>query len=485
MIIVSVTGSSMRDALRQIASSRRFADAFEFRLDLIEKPEAKTLLAAASLPAVTTCRPVWEGGKFRGTEHEREKILSDALAAGSAFLDLELDASPLMRSRLMALAGRERIILSHHLFTSVPADVRSVYARLHQSGAGIVKFAFAADDSADARAAMDFLAMAKKDHRKAIALALGEAGEFTRVVYRKFGGWATYAAPETGPAAAPGQVPASQLRNVYRCEKVTAATRVFGVVGNPIRQSKGVFIHNELFRRARMNAVYCRFQVKDFDAFMKKVAPLLAGFSVTIPHKATVLSYLGSIDARAKAIGAVNTVVRRGKSLWGCNTDAPGALDAIEKIRRVRGRTLLMIGAGGAARAIAFEAKRRGATVMIANRTEEKAAVLAKDLDLRHVPMKDLPEVSFDVLVNATSAGMIPRTDEIPVPPGILDGKVVFDAVYNPPVTRLLAEAKRRRAKVIRGTEMYLNQAAAQSRLFTGRNPNGALMKRLLENQFH
>ncbi len=485
MIIVSVTGPSMRDALRQISSSKKFADAFEFRLDLIEKPEVKTLLAATSLPAVTTCRPVWEGGEFRGTEHERETILSDALAAGSAYLDLELDASPLMRSRLMALAGRERIILSHHLFSSVPADVRSVYTRLHQSGAGIVKFASAADDSADATAAMEFLELAKKDRRKAIALVLGEAGEFTRVLYKNFGGWATYAAPETGPAAAPGQIPASQLRNVYRCEHLTATTRIFGVVGNPIRQSKGVFIHNELFRRARLNAVYCRFQVKNLDAFMMKIAPLLAGFSVTIPHKEAVIRHLGSVDPEAKAIGAVNTVVRRGKLLWGCNTDAPGALDAIEKIRRVRGKTLLMIGAGGAARAIAFEAKRRGATVLIANRTEEKAAVLAKDLEVRHVPMKDLPEVPFDVLVNATSAGMIPRTDEMPVPPGILGGKLVFDAVYNPPVTKLLAEAKRRHAKVIQGTEMYLNQAAVQSRLFTGRKPNSALMKQLLERQFH
>jgi shikimate dehydrogenase len=217
---------------------------------------------------------------------------------------------------------------------------------------------------------------------------------------------------------------------------------------------------------------------------MLRVAPLLSGFSVTIPHKMDIMRYLPGIDRAAAAIGAVNTVVRGKNGFRGSNTDAPGALDAIEQVRRVRGKTVLIIGAGGAARAIAFEAKRRGADITVANRTPDRAAALARDLGVRSVPMEDLPKTAFDVLVNATSVGMVPRTEEMPVPASILRKKLVFDSVYNPPMTRLLAEAKRRGAAIVRGTEMYANQAALQSRLFTGRRLPRGTVKKLLENQF-
>jgi len=482
MIIVSITGPDMRRALRQVAGSAPFAGALEFRLDMIADADIRRLLASTSLPTVVTCRPVWEGGGYRGSEAQRAVILSQAAAAGATYLDLELNASPLARAAMLAAAGRSRVIASLHILTPGSFDVRRMYSRLRATGAGILKFAFTAEDAYEARKAFDFLALAGQDRQRAIAVAMGEAGEMTRVLYKKFGGWATYAAAESGSEAAPGQISGSCLKHVYRADRLTKGTRVYGVVGNPVRQSKGVFIHNELFHRAGKNAVYCRFPVRDLGAFMDRVAPNLSGFSVTIPHKQPVVRYLDAVDRHAGAIGAVNTVIRRGSRLTGSNTDASGAIDAIEKVMRVGKKRVLVLGAGGAARAIVFALKERGARVLVANRTAEKGAALAKELDISHIPMEDIGSTPIDILVNATSVGMFPEADATPVPRAALRGKLVFDAVYNPPMTRLLTEAREMGCAIVQGTEMYLHQSALKSEMFAGKRPPPGVMRKILDH---
>jgi shikimate dehydrogenase len=226
--------------------------------------------------------------------------------------------------------------------------------------------------------------------------------------------------------------------------------------------------------------VYCTFPVTDLSKFMRHFAPFLDGFSVTIPYKESIIKFLDELDEAAEAIGAVNTVIRRKGKLYGLNTDAPAALDAIECVGKVKGKRLLLIGAGGSARAIAYEAKRRGAEVLIANRTDQRAKTLAKELGLEHVHMAYIRLTPFDILVNATPVGMVPHVTQSPAPKEILRDKVVFDAVYNPPMTRLLRLAKSVGATIVPGTEMYLNQAALQSELFTGRRPNIDMMREIL-----
>jgi 3-dehydroquinate dehydratase/shikimate dehydrogenase len=354
-------------------------------------------------------------------------------------------------------------------------------------GAGIIKFAYLASDACDNRLAFDFLALARADRQRSIAIAMGEAGEPSRILYKKFGGWGTYAAPDDTSIAAPGQIPASRLVGLYRSEDLSPSTRVYGVVGGQVRHSKGIFVHNALFARMKLNTVYCRFQVSNLRGFMKDISPLIDGFSVTIPHKESIMKFLSAVDPIARSIGAVNTVIRRKNGLYGTNTDAPGALDAIEKVSRVRGKRMLIVGAGGAARAIAFEASRRGASVIVANRTAGRANALARAFGLKAVGMKskmltpsDLASDEFDIVVNATSVGMSPSVKDTPIAASMLRGKVVFDAVYSPPMTRLLREARRAGATIIAGTEMYLNQAIRQSKLFSGRQPDSRLMRRIL-----
>jgi shikimate dehydrogenase len=261
---------------------------------------------------------------------------------------------------------------------------------------------------------------------------------------------------------------------------LNASTKVFGVVGNPLTQSRGIFVHNALYGAAGVNAVYCRFPVADLPSFMSHVAPSLSGFSVTIPWKEEMMHHVKGVDDLGRGIGAVNTVVRTRRGLEGTNTDATGALDALEHVTAVRGRKILVLGAGGAARAIIYEARRRGANVVCTNRTPLKGKQLAEEFGVSYVPFETAVSVDADIVVNATSVGMAPHIDVTPFPRAMLRGKVVFDAVYNPPMTRLLTEAREEGATVISGVDMYVNQGIRQVELFTGLRPRPSRMRNLL-----
>jgi 3-dehydroquinate dehydratase/shikimate dehydrogenase len=480
MIIVSITGPRMSDALEQVAASDPWADMFEFRFDRIRKPELARLLLSTRKPVIATCRPVWERGEFRGSEEERLDILAAASLLGAEYVDIELRAGARVLGQFLGRRRESSVIVSYHAPPGTRVSIGALYRRMRGTGADILKFAFDAHDAWENRIAFDFLRRAGSDRQRAIAIAMGEAGEPSRVLYRVFGGWGTYAAPESGRAAAPGQLTARVLSDLYRAERLRPSTKIFGVVGNPVRQSRGIFVHNPLFARAEKNSVYCRFAVTDLGRFFSRMVPLVQGFSVTHPHKVEIGKYLDSMDKISRSIGAVNTVIRRGGRLTGTNTDAPAALDAIEHVSPVKGKRMLIMGAGGAARAIAFEAMRRGALVIVTGRTPRAARRLAREFGIVYVPISGFRGVEADILVNATPVGMAPHSHESPFPPHMLRGKTVFDAVYNPPLTRLLREAAGAGAKIVRGTDMYINQAAMQFELYAGVSANVSLMKKLL-----
>jgi len=467
----------MEDAISQMKVSRRTADLFELRLDLIRNPDIIGLLGASGRPVITTCRTVAHGGKFRGAAHDRLTMLRLASALGSAYIDLEYPQDSDHAAEMADQKNEAGIILSHHTNKRPAKSLLASMSALHPS---VVKLAYHCSDSFEIRYAIDFLQSAAKAKQPAVAIATGEAGEASRVLYRKFGGWGTFAAPEAGSPAADGQIPASVLRKTFRADTLGAGTRVFGVIGTPLVQSRGTELHNPLFRRASVNAVYCRFPVKNLSRFMADLAPFLDGFSVTIPHKGAIVSYLDNVDPDAAKIGAVNTVVRQSGGLRGTNTDGIGALDALEESGPVRGMRMLVMGAGGAARAIIWEARARGARVCVANRTAARARKLAKEFGVEVILATQIGRTEFDILVNATSLGMVPRSDVSPFQKRYLTGKRVFDVVFNPPVTRLMTEAKQAAATVIPGTEMYVRQAAEQSLLYAGRKPSLRSVRKML-----
>lgn len=255
---------------------------------------------------------------------------------------------------------------------------------------------------------------------------------------------------------------------------------LFGVVGNPVGHSLSPVMHNAAFRDMGINAFFGAFAVSDLAGALAGMRALgLKGFSVTIPHKVAVMEYLDEIDAEARRIGAVNTVINRDGRLCGSNTDAPGALNALKEKIDPAGRRVLVIGAGGAARALVCGLTAAGAEVVVCNRDAEKGRLLATEFGAAFLERDQLENFSGEILVNTTPVGMHPDIGQMPVPESLLKpGLVVMDIVYNPLRTRLLAAAAARGAETIDGLGMFVGQGALQLELWTGRPAPVAVMRR-------
>jgi shikimate dehydrogenase len=246
--------------------------------------------------------------------------------------------------------------------------------------------------------------------------------------------------------------------------------RVYAVLGNPVAHSLGPAMHNRAFGATGYPGVYVALKVTDIGWAIAGVRALgFSGASVTVPHKIAVMPHLDEIDRTARAIGAVNTVVNHDGRLLGTNTDADGAAAALKEKTGLAGRSLAVVGAGGAARAVAYGAIKEGARVVIVNRSLERGQALARFFDCRFTPLAEFTGEGVDILVNTTPAGMSPLTDQIPVDPGSLTSEmVVMDIVYNPMKTRLLKEAEKRGCQTVDGVAMFVYQGARQFTLWTG-----------------
>ncbi|CAI5500720.1 unnamed protein product, partial [Closterium sp. Naga37s-1] len=404
-----------------------------------------------------------------------------------------------------------RVIVSSHNYSVTPPleELRVLVARIEAAGADIVKFATTATDITDNARVFQIL---KEAQRPTIALVMGPKGLISRLLAPKFNAFLTFGAIAPGAESAPGQPTVAELAGTYRLAGVGPATHVFGLVGNPVGHSKGPVLHNAALRHVGYDGVYVPFLVDDVPGFLKAFdSPDFKGFSVTIPHKLAALECCQDVEPLAKSIGAANTIIRgEGGRLMGYNTDCMAAIETIEDGLRqaeggssneeafsspLAGRLFVVVGAGGAGRALAFGAKERGADVIITNRSYGKAEALAAAVGGTAVP---LPSGSGDVaadelaavlqemqrgrsgravLANTTSVGMHPHVDDTPVSKAVLqECSLVFDAVYTPMETRLLKEAKQAGAATVSGVEMFVGQAARQFELFTGKPAPVSLM---------
>ena len=257
-------------------------------------------------------------------------------------------------------------------------------------------------------------------------------------------------------------------------------TALYGVVGWPLKHSLSPLMHNVAFSTMGLNAVYLAFETKDLLGCLQATRALpIKGMSVTLPHKSAVIQWLDEVDEAAARMGAVNTVVNREGRLIGHNTDAPGALKALREKVEPRGRSCLIIGAGGAARAIGFVLKGHGAFLTVANRNAARGERLARSLECPYVPLTEVKSVRADVLIQTTPVGMFPREKECPVPGDLLaPGMVVMDIIYNPLETRLLRLARDRGCLTISGLDMFIHQGAEQFRLWSGIEAPVSDMKR-------
>lgn len=247
------------------------------------------------------------------------------------------------------------------------------------------------------------------------------------------------------------------------------------IIGDPVSHSLSPDIHNAGYRELGIDDRwhYRSRQVRsdELAGFMREVVDEgIRGISCTAPHKVAIMSYLDEVDPVAAEIGAVNTVVNEGGRLKGYNTDWLGVVGPLEEVSPLKGRRVALLGAGGAARSIAYGITSKGAQLTIYNRTAGRARELAEEFGAKGAGLDDLGDVrEADIIINATSVGMTPDDASTPLPQKfIAKHQVVFDSIYVPYETRLLKEAAAKGAEVIHGTEMLLGQAFVQFKLYTG-----------------
>jgi 3-dehydroquinate dehydratase/shikimate dehydrogenase len=431
-----------------------------------------------SVPWIATCRPRAQGGAFDADPSAQLAVLALAARAGACWVDVDgvslAQFPPRLRAAMLPPVGR---IVSHHDFRRTPANLEALYRRLGRLGADWVKIAVTAETQRDnAR----LLKWTRRHRRRVISVAMGTAGIPGRVLGLAAGSALTYAAPDNTRATAPGQPTVSELRATFRAHRLNSRTRVYGLLGNPVAHSLSPALHNAAFAHARFNAVYLPFEARSPRELLDCLLALrIAGLSVTHPHKEAILRHLDAIDPLAETIGAVNTVVVRSRGkLFGCNTDYVGVLRTLQRHVELEGACVLLVGAGGAARACAFALATAGAFISVCSRRPAAARALARAVGGEHVPRAALRRRRFDALINCTPVGQAPNGGASPLRADELNARVVFDLVYNPIETQLLRRARRRGCRTVPGWQMLVEQGAAQFEIWTGLRAPLAVMRR-------
>jgi 3-dehydroquinate dehydratase/shikimate dehydrogenase len=474
-VCVAVAGTDVTDMLDKAEASVRDNSFLELRLDHLSRP-------ALALPKIkqfseyhphvmliATCRRVAGGGKFRGSIASQLNVLTKASAAGCQFVDLELQSALRLKpAQIERLRSRAGLILSFHDFRAT-RKLEATLQKMTAIPADYYKIVTSATTLYDNVAMMKLLER-ESDKHSLIGLCMGEQGIISRILGVRAGSVFTFAAVNREEKTAPGQITSQELRNTYRIDQVDAATRVYGVVGDPVSHSLSPAIMNAALRRENVNAVYLALHAKSLKDLMACVRDIpIHGLSITMPYKEGIISYLDNTDTHTTKIGACNTVVRaQDGKLYGFNTDTAGVVRPLEQRISLQQAKILVLGAGGAAKAAIFGLRERGADVYILNRTAGPAQKLARRARAHTIKRSDLKKLAFDVIINATPVGL-GNTRDSPLQEHEIQARYVFDMVYDPAETRLLKLARARGAETIPGLEMFVHQAARQFEIWTGK----------------
>ena len=463
----------------------------ELRLDYIQRHvDMGRILKDRPCPLVITCRRREDGGRWEKSEDERLMVLRSAIASGVDFVDLEEDIA----DKIPRYGSTKRIV-SLHNFEETPDNLEEIHKRLAALDADVVKIATMANSFTDS---IRMLRLAESAQVPTIAICMGELGAITRLLALRNNAPFTYAVMVEGRKIAPGQIRYDVMRDVYRVNDIDEETKFYGVVADPVAHSLSPQIHNAAFHHHDLNFRYFPFRIAEdelplFLEWCKQSE--VGGLSVTIPHKQSMIGLMSEVESAANGIGAINTVAIRGMDAVGYNTDYRAAMDCMEEGLKTqstignvdsnlttddlfRGRSALILGAGGVARAIGYGLRQRGATVTIAGKTQERTAKLASDIGGRAISWGSRHEIKPGILINCTPVGMHPDVDSCPFDDKHLhEDMIVFDTIYNPDKTLLVKRATKTGCFVINGLDMFVRQAAYQYKLFTGLEPPIKVMR--------
>lgn len=486
-LCVAVTGADAAEMIAKAEALSRDNPLLELRLDYLPDPAAalpkvkQLLQSQPHTVIIATCRRAANGGKFRGSLERQLAVLAKAAASGCQIIDVELQSAVSARpAELQRLRNRAALLLSFHDFRAT-RKLDDTFAKMAAFPVEFYKLVTTATSLYDNVVMMKFLERTSQKH-SLVGLCMGEQGVISRVLGVRAGSVFTFAAANPGEETAPGQISARTLRDTYRIEQVDAATRVYGVAGDPVAHSLSPLAMNTAFRRENVNAVYLALHAKTMEDLLACVRDIpLHGLSITMPYKEAIVKHLDNCDTHTTRVGACNTVVRGpdGK-LYGFNTDVAGVVRPLEQRLPLEGAKVLVLGAGGAARAAVFGLKERGAEVYILNRTPAAAQKLARQAHARMARRPELRKMSFDVIINATPLGM-PGSKDSPLSENEMNCRYLLEMVYSPAETPLVKLARARGAQIIPGAEMFVHQAARQFEIWTGKPAPLQEMHRVVE----
>ncbi len=465
MIFAIIPGPSIEEALEQVDQANRIADGIELRLDAFSSFDLDHIVllkARSKLPILFTLRSVAQGGFFQAEKEIRLNCLSRLLKLAPDFMDIS-DKEDLQYLRKNK-PRKTKWIYSYHNYQSTHSNLDRIFLSMQDPDIEIYKICTFASSTIDALRLLLWTKQKNAEGKKLIGLCMGEKGQITRILSPIIKNYMQFAPLHSKDAIAPGQLTVAELKEIYHIEKHDEQTAIYGLIGNPVAQSPSHQTHNLFFKKQNLNAVYVKMILapEELGMFLTLAAEFgFKGLSVTIPFKEEVMKHLKKIDSYAQDIGAVNTLVLSNEMSWkGYNTDAPAALDAIEEYRSVNGKKIVILGAGGAARAIAFEAKSRGADIEVFTRNLTKRSWNPQ----WNIPFFDIESlskaISYDVLINATP-------DPSPIPLScIVPQSIIMDINTSHRDTDFLNRARELNCTVIEGLEMFERQAARQMNLW-------------------
>jgi len=483
-ICISVCADTVSEFTAKLGRAVEQADFIEARFDCLTRDEFDPLNRGSAdavfgrifgheseTPFITTFRPSDQGGRREPSESEREHFWNSACR--SAIVDLEEDIANHTWSWRW-----EKRICSYHDFDGIPDDLDAIFDRLVNTGAEIVKLAVSVDDATDAVPVWHLIERAKSRGKEIVPIAMGEAGKWTRILGLAYGAPIVYAALEEQGGTAPGQISARDLKDVFRVKELDRESAVYGVIAGDTTYSLSPYMHNAAFRASGLNSVFLPLQVRSLDAFVRRVVNSetrevelnFHGFSITNPHKRSIMDYLDEIDPTAKKIGAINTVNIENGKLHGFNTDAEGFIGPLKRrLGDLKGSSAIVAGAGGAARACVAALQLAGADVTVMARDPKKLDALAEEFGVQAQSLNN--RVTADVLINATPMGTRGETEDqtLMTAEELGDVALVYDLVYNPQETRLIREAKAAGIATLGGIEMLIAQGARQFEIWTGK----------------
>ncbi len=450
------------------------ADLIEVRFDhFAQLPKDLSAFKEFQIPKIATLRSVAQGGKYKGTDEQKVKFLAKAYKAAFDFIDLE-DDFPLLHRR--DLDGTRYRLLAH--LRSSPRLMAVVEHLVANGSKGDTpKVVYKAETVTDVGALVAAGKLFSLAERKFALIGMGPLGGITRVCANRYGASLTYVSLEPGKEAAPGQIDLATMKWLGDRPIVT------GITGHPLEHTVSPAMHNAAFRALDLPGMYFKLPAApvELETVTRIMLELeMRGINVTIPHKESIIPLLDRLDLQAIKVGAVNTITNQKGTLIGSNTDYYGVAKTFELASfDAKDKDVLVVGAGGASRAVCAYLSETGAKVKITNRTNTKAASLAEKFDnVTAVGFDSLTKGRYDAMVNCTPVGMKGFPNELPVPAeAIQKGMLVLDTIYNPPVTMLLEVAREKGAVPVSGKDMLIYQALKAFELWTGKAPAYEVME--------